>query len=300
MTYTASGPGGEILLPAPSAVRFDRDEDAPADGFAGTFPLRPDCGRLTGLSIRDKTGAPVFDGIVDEQERILGAAASVTLSARSRAALLLDNEALPQNYVNPSLATVFERHVRPYGFSGCAGAGRVFLGTLSVTKGMSEWAAAAAFCNLFLKTTPRVRDGIFDASGSVPDGELLFGPGGIRFASLTVRDRYCELFSELYRLGEDGGSYAPAAEDEEARALGVRRRRYLSNSGTDAEAVLSAARRKAFEAVLDCPGEIRAEPLLSVRLAGGPAGADGEWRVSSVRYRLDAGGEHTEITLRRK
>lgn len=299
MTYTASGPGGEIPLPAPASVRFDRDEDAPADGFSGVFPLRPDCGELTGLSIRDRTGAPVFDGIVDEQERTLDGGASLTLSARSRAALLLDNEALPQNYVNPSLATVFERHVRPYGFTGYAGAGRVFLGTLAVTKGMSEWAAAAAFCASFLKTTPRIRNGVFDAGGAAPDGEVLFGPGGVRYASLTVRDRYCELFSELYRLGEDGGSYALAARDGAAQALGVRRRRYLSNSGTDAAAVLAAARKKASEAVLDCPGEVKAEPLLAARLAGGPAGTDGEWRVSSVRYRLDARGEHTEITLRR-
>lgn len=300
MIYTATGPDGEFTLPAPVSVRFDRDEDAPADGFAGVFQLLRECGRLTGIAVRDSGGNVCFDGVVDEQDCSLGGGPALSLSARGRAALLLDNEAQPQNYANPSLPTIFERHIRPYGFTGFLGGSAAFSGSLSVTKGMSEWAAAAAFCKAYLNTVPRVNGTVFDASGSAPETEIRFGTGGIPVSSAEFQNKYSELLSEIYLLKSDGSSYALAARSAAADALGIRRRRFLSNSSSDAAAVLERAEKKAFAAVLDCPGEVSV-PLLSpasVRLPG--LGTEESLVVSGVRYLLDAGGEHTTVTLRRK
>lgn len=300
MTYTATGPDGEFLLPAPVSVRLDRDEDAPADGFTGVFPLPDGFGEITGLVVRDAGGEVCFDGIVDEREQSLGNGALLTLVARSRAALLLDNEALPQNYENPSLGTIFERHVRPYGFTGFTGDGRTFSGTLNVAKGMSEWAAAAAFCSAFLKVKPRVSGGVFDAAGSAPERELRFGPGGIAVSSAVLRSRYSGLLSEVYVLSPGGGTYSLAARDPDTRALGIRRRRFLSSGASDAGAVLGAARRGSAAAVLDCPGEVTAPLLSPAGVSPGIPAPEGPLVVSAVRYLLDAGGEHSRITLRRK
>lgn len=298
MIYVAAGPAGKIALPSPIRIRLDQDADAPADGFEGTFPLPAGCGQMTGLTGWDEKGNVWFDGIVDEQEEDL-TDGTLSLSARSRAALLLDNEAMPQNYVNPSLATVFDRHIRPYGFTRYLGNGKNFTGTLAVTKGTSEWAAAAAFCSRFLKTQPRIANGIFDASGSVPEQEFVFGKGGIRFSSGLARSRYCELYSELYTMDPDGGTYTLSARDADATALNVARRRFLGG-GTDVSAVLKKAGKSAFTCVLDCPGAVF-EPLLSpARIAGAPSGFESGLCISAVRYLLDAGGEHTGITLRRK
>jgi len=298
MIYNGSGPDGEIRLPSPIRIRLDRDADAPADGFEGTFPLPPGCGRITGLAVSDETGISCFDGIVDEQEENL-TGGTLSLSARSRAALLLDNEALPQNYVNPSLATVFDRHIRPYGFTRYLGNEKSFAGTLAVTKGMSEWAAAAAFCSRFLKTEPRLINGVFDASGSVPEPVFVFGKGGIRFSSGLLRSRYCKLYSELFSLDPDGGTYTLSAGDAEAQALKVVRRRFLSG-GTDGSAVLKKAEQSAFSCVLDCPGAVWAPLLSPARITGAPPGFENGLFVSAVRYLLDADGERTRITLRRK
>ncbi|MVB11111.1 hypothetical protein CAFE_18140 [Caprobacter fermentans] len=296
MICFGTGPEGEFRLPAPVRIRLDRDADAPADGFEGVFPMPKSCGPLTGLTIQNGDGSALFDGIVDEQEQGLSGG-TLTLSARSRAALLLDNEAMPQNYVNPSLGTVFDRHVRPYGFARYLGEDKVFSGTLSVSKGMSEWAAAASFCTRFLKTEPRVVNGVFDASGAAPGREIVFGKGGVRFTSGLLRNRNCELYSEVYALDPDGGAYFLAAADSGAETLGVRRRRFLSG-GADASAVLKKAEQSAFEAVLDCPGNIAAPPLSPARIAGTETG--GSLCVRSARYVLEAQGEHTVITLRRK
>lgn len=297
MTYVGIGPDGDIKLPAPIRIRLDRDADAPADAFEGVFPSTGQFKPIISLKIFDSEGNIYFDGIVDEQENSL-TNRLLTLSARSRAALLLDNEALPQNYMNPSLATVFNRHIRPYGFTRYLGNGESYPGTLAITKGMSEWAAAAQFCSLFLKTEPRIIDGVFDASGQMPQEETVFGKGGFRFHSGVLQSRYCKLYSDLYSLDEDGGTYKLSASSSQAHSLEITRKRFLS-SGVDAAAVLQQSEQDTFEAVLDCPGRISAPLLSPARIAGITAADWNGMRIFSVRYLLDADGEHTKITLRR-
>lgn len=298
MIVLAKGPGGERILPAAIHMRLDREEDAPADSMEATFPLSADCGPITGLTVSDQTGTVLFDGIVDEQEICL-TDGTLSLASRSRAALLLDNEALPQNYMNPSLATIFSRHLRPYGFTQYLGDGRCFTGTLAVTKGMSEWTAAAAFCTRFLKTKPRITGRVFDASGSAPKAELLFGTGGLRFSSALFKSRYCKLYSELYVPKPGGGTYLLSVQDQETQRLTVRRRRFLSG-GTNVSPLLKKAKKNAFACLLDCPGAPKISLLSPARVTGAPCGFEHGLYVSSIRYLSDVNGEHTKITLRRK
>ncbi|MFU0831858.1 MAG: Histidine kinase [Oscillospiraceae bacterium] len=298
MIYVGIGPDGDINLPAPIRIRLDRDADAPADAFEGVFPSTAGFKPITFLKIFDSEGNTYFDGIVDEQEYSISNRV-LTLSARSRAALLLDNEAMPQNYMNPSLATIFNRHILPYGFTRYRGNAASFHGTLAITKGMSEWTAAAQFCSLFLKTEPRMIDGVFDASGQLPQEEIVFGKGGIRFHSGVLQSRYCKLYSDLYALDEDGGTYKLSASSSQAHSLEITRKRFLSN-GVDAAAVLQQSEQDTFEAVLDCPGRISAPLLSPARIAGITAAEWNGMRIFSLRYVLDAEGEHTRVILRRK
>jgi hypothetical protein len=298
MTFVGIGPNGDIKLPVPIRIRLDRDADAPADAFEGVFPCSAGFQPITNLKIFDSQGNVCFDGIVDEQENSLTNKV-LTLTARSRAALLLDNEAMPQTYASPSLATVFNRHIRPYGFTQYAGNTESFWGTLTVTKGMSEWAAAAQFCSLFLKTKPRIVNGVFDASGQLPDREIVFGKGGIRFSSGVLQSRYCELYSDLYMLDQNGGTYKLSNSSAQAHALKITRKRFL-RSGTDTAAVLKQSEQNTFEAILDCPGEISVPLLSPAHISGITVEGWNSMRVFSIRYLLDAEGEHTRVTLRRQ
>src|SRR5699024_3417624 len=104
------------------------------------FPAWDAVGNLCWIQLMDRAGRVLFAGIVDEQ--VLsedGDGITVELSARSRAALLLDNEAQPQIYYMPSLKLLFERHAAPCGFTGYLGRDEVFGGAFTVEKGMSEW-----------------------------------------------------------------------------------------------------------------------------------------------------------------
>jgi hypothetical protein len=289
-----------ITLPQPVSVRLNRAEDAPADGFTGTFPLIGSFGAITGLRIYGADGTLCFDGMIDEQKESCGGTRLLTLTARSRAALLLDNEAVPRTYSMPSLQAVFLRHIKPYGFSGWKGNTKMFAGELQVTKGMSEWQAAQTFCRRFLKTEPFLTiDGVFDASGERPSGSLLFDQhSGVKYSSLTIHRKYCCLYSEFYTQSGKSGSYTLAAQDKEAQAMGVKRSRFLA-AGTGAGDLIRSARRKAYFVTVLCPGEVPAKLRMAAVVQDKTLGSVDGLYIAEINYTLGEDGEFTRFTLRR-
>ena len=300
MTYVGVTPAGKtIILPAPVSAKLNQTEDAPADGFTGVFPLKKSNGNLTGLRIYDANHDLCFDGIVDDQKESCGSEIKLMLVARSRSALLLDNEAIPQTYCMPSLATIFARHVKPYGFTDFVGDARTCSGQLAVTKGMSEWSVAEAFCHDYLKVKPRVVNGVFDASGEKPKGKLVFDQNrGIQYSSIVVQNKYCSLLSELLVQSSGNGTYSTVIQNSEANALGVKRRRCLA-AGTDADALMDAAHRKAFSVTVNCPGEVPAKMFMSASIQDKVLGAMDNLYVSEIDDTLDSSGKITRFLLRR-
>ena len=298
LRYVGVTPDGEVLLPAPVKVVWDSSEDAPADSFSGIFPLEKCFGSLTGVKVLGG-GELLFDGVTDIQRETSAPGGRVlALAARSRAGLLLDSEAVPQTYSYPSLPMIYARHIAPYGFSGWLGGDWVFEGTMQITKGMSEWQAAALFCAAFLQTAPRVRGSVFDASGQAPQGELRFGGTGLRYLSAEVKSRFCDRYSEVFAPALSGGTYVSAAKDAGTRALGIRRRRCLK-SADGAGRLFASADRKAFAVTVECSGRVQAETGEPASISGGVPGTSAGLTVAGVRYLMDASGERTRIVLRR-
>lgn len=302
MTFSGVRPGGEeILLPSPVRAQFDSARDAPADSFQGVFPLGKSPGVLTGLKIRGARGETLFSGIADiQRESSSGSGNLLRLTCRGLAGLLLDSEAVPRHYSFPSLPVIFERHVKPYGFSGYRGDGRAFQGTLRIAKGMSEWQAAAAFCKNFLGVAPRVRGDCFDASGETAGSPIRFDNlRGVRYFGAEVKNRCCDRISEIFVPDGDTGAYRSAAKDAETAALGILRNRCLSGPSADADAVLKAACRKAFAVTVDCPGAPAAETGAPAELRDPLLGAYGGLSVAAIRCVADADGTRTRYVLRK-
>lgn len=299
MTYFGITPSGvQVSLPCPVQVHLNQSEDAPADEFTGVFPMEKSPGNLTGIRIYDGNETLCFNGIVDEQKESCAVEITLTLIARSQAALLLDNEAIPQTYSMPSLTTIFTRHVRPYGFSSFTGNAKTFTGEFAVTKGMSEWQVAADFCTRFLNVAPRISGDVFDASGERPQGEIRFdNAGGISYSALTVENKYCSLFSELLAQSANG-AYSASLRDDTAAALGIQRRRCLT-VGQNSGSILGTARQKAFNVKVTCPGEIPAKILQNASVRDEILGETGGLYVSEIDYTLNTSGEITRFALRR-
>ena len=300
MTYIGVTPQGEsIALPPPVSVKLNRGEDAPADGFTGVFPLEKSLGNLTGIRVYARNHQLCFDGIVDEQKESCAGERKLTLIARSRAALLLDNEAMPQTYHMPSLQTIFTRHIQPYGFQGYSGEAKAYSGELVITKGMSEWQAAEEFCTRFLKVKPRIIGDTFNATGEKPEGKIIFdNAAGTLYSSIEKDDQYHYLLSELM-VKSVSGNYSLAAQNKTAVSLGVWRRRYLSDGNQNADTLINTANRKAFRIVVTCPGELAASLWMSAAVRDTALGTMDGLYISQIAYRLDASGESSRITLRR-
>lgn len=230
--------GQEHLLPAVQRGEVDRAEDAPADSAAGTFAVRSPLPEGAFLKILDGCRT-IFEGPVDEQTRLQNQGRELLrLQARSRASLLLDNEAKPGSFFYPSLGRLWREYWKELGFPPVRGDERVFPGELVIRKGSSRWGVLEAFCRQYLEVTPRVGpDGVIDATGEVPGEEVWAGRG--RLLRLTERLLPRELVSEVISRTFADGEYGVKTVNEKAASRGIRRVRYLN----EAEGVKPSSRR---------------------------------------------------------
>ena len=106
-------------------------------------------------------GERVFTGVVDECEVTQsGQGGVLELCGRGMAALLLDNEALSQDYLTASQEDIIRDHVAPYGIPVLAGAALPPVTRFSVAAGSSEWSVVYEFARYYGGVPPR-----FDRQG---------------------------------------------------------------------------------------------------------------------------------------
>lgn len=135
--------------------------DTPADSIKATFLIshpKEWMKEIKTLELQED-GDRLFHGICDRQIVSLQQdGCRMTVWGRSDAALLLDNEAIPQEYVRVSLDEMFDKHIKPYGFQNELG----LTGSLSnyrVGKGISEWETFSTFCKRAVGRTPHIHFG---------------------------------------------------------------------------------------------------------------------------------------------
>ena len=94
-------------------VQISKSLNTPASDLEASFLFNEKIDEIKSIEVYEDNEM-IFDGIVDTQSLELDDNGSLfTIEARSKAAILLDNEALPQIYYRPSLFTIFNRHVKP-------------------------------------------------------------------------------------------------------------------------------------------------------------------------------------------
>ena len=103
--------------------------DTPADSIKATFLIfhpKEWMKEIKALELQGD-GNRLFHGICDRQIVSLQQdGCRMTVWGRSDAALLLDNEAIPQEYVRVSLDEMFDKHIKPYGFQNELGLTHLF------------------------------------------------------------------------------------------------------------------------------------------------------------------------------
>ncbi len=301
MRYEGVTAAGERYdLGQPLSARFVQEEDSPADSFSGVFPSAGFPAFLH-CNLYDGDGTLRFGGVVDTQVSSVGAGGvTMELAARSKAALLLDNEAKPQTYLNPSLGELFQNHGAPYGLQKFRGKTARYNWTYVIGKGVSEWEVFWDFCLYCIGIAPKVTpEGVLDVTGTAPEGTLRFSnTDGVRYTSAAHQRCPRKRLSQLWLQKNLGDGYTGNLQDLSAMRQGVQRTRYVTAANWQGRRTLKEARRQSDALVLVCPEPVSGALGMQASLSDPALGDFQNYSVAGLTYLLDGQGERWLVTLR--
>lgn len=300
--------GERWTLPPATGWRFEYAAGVPCDSFWLRCPW--EAGGPTGPAdwvgfLAEYQGERVFTGVVDECQVSHGADGAVLeLSGRGMAALLLDNEALGQDYGTATQADILRDHVFPYGIEAAPGAALPAVDRFSVPSGSSEWSVVYDFARYYGGVAPR-----FDRMGRLVlegwrDGRALVLGDAAPVTELVCRDkRYGVLSQVLVRDRYSGAVHV--VENRDFAARGGRCRQVVTMPGRSSYKAMrytgqfqldkSAAALAGLEVELALP--FCAWPGDLVRLERTGWDRNGLYRVHQVTAGMDRRGCWTRLEL---
>ncbi|MBP3484399.1 MAG: hypothetical protein J6K00_04815 [Oscillospiraceae bacterium] len=252
----------------------------------------------------EHNGATVFTGVVDEYSISIDEHGSVvTISGRSPAALLLDNELPAASYATLSSESLISSFIAPYGISQVVSGAAKTLGSFSVSTGESAWSAVKRFSRYAWGTTPFF----------TPEGVLILN--GRQGSNITVdadKDAHAvKLRDERYGIISDvcvknrvtGASYTVRNEDFIARG-GKSHRELTVPKTTGADAARYTAEYQIAESVrgrhlieLTLTKQFACFPGDIIELSSTALGVSGSYRVSASHCWADSFSAGTIVTL---
>ena len=310
MIYKAKTIDDKIIdLGKPLEVTMNQAEDIPADDLELKFLCSGKVRELKELYVI-KNNENIFSGIVDTQRvSIDDSGIFLSLVSRSKVALLLDNEAIPQTYYVPSLLNIFNRHIKPYGFDFIIGDMKSFSNEFTISKGMSEWEVLENFCADYLKVYPRVSyDGTINATGKVTGDNIFFSnvKSGIRYREIYEKINRYEIYSEVNVKATSVDSYSTIVKNDDVINRGISRRRLLNvvdNMKTPAlcgELLISKSIKNSYSICLNCPGNLNIHIGDKASLYDPILLNIDNLVVSEIKYTLNKRGENTKVILKKE
>lgn len=308
MTYIATTISNEKVDLGPVySCEINKSKEAPADSLNAVFFSAKKHEQYKSIDVYTSENKLFFAGIVDEQKfEITSSGCFLTIKSRSKAALLIDNEASTQVYKRPSLDLIFKRHVQPYGFTSISGDKSTFSATIEVESGMSEWDVLTQFCNTCLNTTPVVNaNGSIDAYGNFASNMLNFSNNsdGINYLSIRQQYKRYKLISEIIVCEPYAPVYIAKVKDQNLIDNGINRRKFMSmfenthSTVEAAEQMISNAKKEFFELNVTCPGAIFAQIGSKACVNDQILGLLENLTIYELEYSLKQNGEYTTFTL---
>ena len=296
-------------LPPALSWEIEYGVGTPCDSFFYRCPWTPgaESDRKSWVGFTAEYGGErVFTGRIDECELTMdGGGRVLELSGRGMAALLLDNEALGQDYQLATLEDILRNHVEPYGI---VTAERPLLShqtRFRVDTGSSEWTVLERFLRACGGATPR-----FDGLGRLvltgwEDADVLNLDDRTPVTRLCGRVRRYAVLSEILVRDRYSGQ-VQRVENGDFRALGGSARRVLTMEGRagDGEMLragqeqIQRAKREWEEVEVTLPVPFFAMPGQLVEVKRGGFDQNGLYRTAKSTVGADQEGYRTMLTLR--
>lgn len=300
--------GRRYTLPDPVSWQFEYACGVPCDSFRLVAPWREGEQAVYRRAVRleaSHEGQRVFTGVVDEVEwEQSGQGSLVSLSGRSLAALLLDNEAEAADYTAATLEDILRDHVAPYGIQvGEKGTIPACQG-FSVASGSSEWQVLYDFVRFHGGVPPR-----FDRLGRLeltplPETGAKVLDDTVSLLERKGRERRYGVLSEVV-VRDKRRRQTERVVNAEFQAQGGRARRVMTMSAAAGARAMrysgqfqldkSAAQRRRLE--LTVPKLFFAWPGELVYVSRTGWGENGRWRVLETTVSGGTGGGRTALVL---
>lgn len=307
--FVTDAQGAAWELPSAQSWEMEYGIGTPCDSFALRCPWQMGLGTKreswSGF-YAEHNGARVFTGVVDECEMVMdGRGCYLELSGRGMAAMLLDNEALGQDYQLATLKDVLRDHVTPYGIGVKHIPDLPRVARFRVDTGSSEWTALEEFLRECGGPTPR-----FDGWGQMileewEDTDCLNIDSATPLTRLCYWDRRYGVLSEILVRDRYSGA-VQTVENEAFSALRGRARRVLTMPGHAVRSEMirtgeeqlrrSRAEQVELEVTLTVPFAAMPGQLVAMKRSG--FDHNGRYRVARSATGADENGYWTRLTLR--
>ena len=300
--------GKRYRLPDLLAWKLEYACGVPCDSFWVEVPWQPGEEEIYRKAVKllaYQDGRQVFTGMVDEAEWTLDEQGRrATLSGRSMAALLLDNEAEAADYATATLEDILRDHVTPYGIEVGEKSSFPPCQNFTVTAGSSEWQVIYDFVRYHGGIPPR-----FDREGKLllthmESGKEKVLDDTVPLTGQAGRERRYGVLSEVV-VRDKRRRMAERVVNETFVAEGGRARRLLTMSGTPAERAMryngqfqldkSEAQRRRLE--VRVPALFFAWPGDLIRVSRSDGVGNGLWRVLETVVEENHRGGSTGLIL---
>lgn len=290
-----------------ASLRITHSFSSPAGSMSAALPCSHSPGELRGAEIHH-AGRLLFSGEMDEQALSLsGSGNLLSLEARTRGALLLDNEAIPRTYQNLSLQALFGICAAPYGFTLRCPLKTIVMGEFTVGKGMSEWEALRSFSLRCYGISPFLQGNdtvVVDRPAFGNTFTLTNSGTGVRFLMLEYRNNRCAPISRIL-FRDETGRYESALYHPAVERLGIVRKRYvipadefLDQYRMDAVQRIHRSLWENEEILALAPGFLDIRPGQGARVRHQGMTFEGFY-LEEATYSADKGGVFTKLSLRR-
>lgn len=299
----------EITLENVLTAALDCDLKVPADSLTISCPydgaIRDNADYLQAYD----DGRLVFKGQIDSAVTVKRSQGVILkLSARSPAGMLLDNEAEPVTYFNPTASLISNRHLRPFGIEVAENDYVPYYGMLKIDKGMSHWRVLQRFCRCRYNSEPRISgDGRAYLKGNPATGSVVFSDTGenIKYISLKENRRRHSLISEIRLKFQQANTYSSVIENPNPESESVTRVRYVNVAAdkttlATADKMFDNSNRDSYALELRCNGCLTGVLGNDAVVRDSALGEITGLVVRRVCYSSDSRGEGSVIILEKE
>lgn len=249
-------------------------------------------------------GRLVFDGQLDELSRYKSAnGTALRLCARSAAAVLLDNEAEPLSYRNPTAVLMYRKYLQPFGLDDVELDETPIIGYMRIDKGMTCWQALELFCKrrygakLMVSGAGRVY-----LRGYKNGKTVKFGADGIGYYSIKENNSRYKLISEVRLKVKTTAGYLSKMINANPECSGIKRARYVNttaenNSLTTADNIIRRSNLEGHKITVEFRGCATDILGANAEIDDSVFGKLSGLTVRKITYSLSDKGELTTVVL---